>query len=52
MSTLKPTKATGFELPVSKLVSIQDIQNMADFIQRFRTKYTSKKSLNNKKGQR
>ena len=52
MSTIKPSKATAIELPVSKLVSIRDIQSMADFIQRFRAKYASKKSLNIKKSQR
>ena len=52
MSTIKPSKATAFELPVSKLVSMRDIQTMADFIQRFRAKYASKKSLNTKKSQR
>lgn len=52
MSTIKSSKAAAFELPVSKLVTMRDIQTMADFIQRFRAKYASKKSLNMKKSQR
>jgi hypothetical protein len=47
MAILKSTKAVVFELPVSKLVTMRDIQSMTDFIQQFHSKYTRKKSLNN-----